>query len=917
MNKSITQRSALFFILFVFSAILCSLVSYATAPVPIEVEGDTLWVHPSDYEKQLSWGSEEGSGDDNTGAQSETDGWENTQAIIAYYGESGGTPYAASACGSLSVFGYDDWYLPAKDELQLLYDNKDMIGGFNTTQTYWSSTEYSISTEAARALDFNNNNMNELVKYNKYNVRCVRKDPPPLELEVVGYRFFSSNHAANAEVLVSQGREPLYYAWSHGDTTRMVNNLSEGMYYVTVSGESYSEAIVDSIEINADLTVHQNYVLVDEDTVWVSPEDAPDRIKWGESRSVDEGNGAQSKTNGVFNTLSIIEEYGKEEMIAAYYCDSMNLLSYDDWYLPAEDELMAMYNARDEIYNGFAADAYWSSNEVSSSDAKGLDFSTGEFNNYFKPTCAGNDPNLITRCVRRNNRFPDSLTVELDTIIQPLYPINPEEEKEYTCFVQFINHEFEEFELHCYFEEDEQFCRYIDGDKYCGTLSGGFMTLTNGEETISVSYQDESGMAYSFSTTESRMGQLSISVSGGSGFYDIAWSSTDSLFNSDSVYNPKAPLLFISAGTYYATVTDRYTHEQLVDSFVVNSYVAKVDDTIVCPGETVDFKSYELSEEGTFPVWARGDEESPDTLYYFTVEYIRPHIDPICIVTIDLETGKNMVVWERTSNQHTASYNVYRETTFAGVYAQLGSVPFDSISLYVDMSSIPEQQQYLYKITTVDVCGQESDIDSCNVHKTMLLQYSGSSGGINLNWGNRYEINGVPVSFDSYIIYRGTTISSLDSLNVISGSNYAYIDTDPQALTEEMFYRVAGVKNTSCSPAGMFKASTGPFSQSISNIEDNRLRSDNSLNERHKEILLFEAYPNPAKEKVTIDYALETAGDVSLDLYSILGNKIKTLDVGYKQAGAHTFFCELPGEGVFLLYLRKGGVKQVIKLARY
>ena len=38
--------------------------------------------------------------------------------------------------------GYDDWYLPSKDELNKLYLNKDAIGGF-VNATYWSSTQSS------------------------------------------------------------------------------------------------------------------------------------------------------------------------------------------------------------------------------------------------------------------------------------------------------------------------------------------------------------------------------------------------------------------------------------------------------------------------------------------------------------------------------------------------------------------------------------------------------------------------------------------------------------------------------------------------------------------------------------------------------------------------------------------------------
>lgn len=47
---------------------------------------------------------------------------------------------AARLCQDLVLNGYSDWYLPSKDELQLLYQQREMVGGLGT-YTYWSSSE--------------------------------------------------------------------------------------------------------------------------------------------------------------------------------------------------------------------------------------------------------------------------------------------------------------------------------------------------------------------------------------------------------------------------------------------------------------------------------------------------------------------------------------------------------------------------------------------------------------------------------------------------------------------------------------------------------------------------------------------------------------------------------------------------------
>lgn len=61
----------------------------------------------------------------------------NTDTIVRNQGEG---KYAAKLCADLVLGDYSDWYLPSKDELNLLYLNKVKIGGFNNDAVYWSST---------------------------------------------------------------------------------------------------------------------------------------------------------------------------------------------------------------------------------------------------------------------------------------------------------------------------------------------------------------------------------------------------------------------------------------------------------------------------------------------------------------------------------------------------------------------------------------------------------------------------------------------------------------------------------------------------------------------------------------------------------------------------------------------------------
>ena len=54
--------------------------------------------------------------------------------------------YAAKRCSDHSAWGYDDWFLPSKDELRSMYTSlfqasPSPLGGFSGTNNYWSSSE--------------------------------------------------------------------------------------------------------------------------------------------------------------------------------------------------------------------------------------------------------------------------------------------------------------------------------------------------------------------------------------------------------------------------------------------------------------------------------------------------------------------------------------------------------------------------------------------------------------------------------------------------------------------------------------------------------------------------------------------------------------------------------------------------------
>jgi len=96
----------------------------------------------------------------------------NTSLII---NKQGAGSYAAQVCNDYAVTVnneyYDDWYLPSKFELSLLYSQKDVVGGF-VDDGYWNSTEKTISI--SWAVNFYNGNQTSYYKYSECYVRAIR-----------------------------------------------------------------------------------------------------------------------------------------------------------------------------------------------------------------------------------------------------------------------------------------------------------------------------------------------------------------------------------------------------------------------------------------------------------------------------------------------------------------------------------------------------------------------------------------------------------------------------------------------------------------------------------------------------------------------------------------------------------------------
>jgi len=164
------------------------------------------------------------------------------------------------------------------------------------------------------------------------------------------------------------------------------------------------------------------------------------------------------------------------------------------------------------------------------------------------------------------------------------------------------------------------------------------------------------------------------------------------------------------------------------------------------------------------------------------------------------------------------------------------------------------------------------------------FKYVFQFGGIMLDWSSESATENM-----GYDVYRSDSPDGEYQIlnpevipvsgNASSTHHYSFTDTDVES-GQTYYYKIADVAVTG-STTNFF----GPLTAIASSTSVYDASSDSNRPEQHH---LGEAYPNPFNGKASIAFFMNHTGNVTIEIYNLMGQKVKSLVSEVQNAGAHT-----------------------------
>ncbi len=301
----------------------------------------------------------------------------NTAAIVA---QSGPGNYAAAFVDAYSQNGYDDWFLPSKNELNAAYDMQATTGILKTEKfPYWSSSESSASyawyqmfqdgtqfsdesgvggIAGIKQLTRNRLHRGSGFASLPYHLMAMRSfpagtgdAPSTSSPQLTGHQCTALGPCAVGD-LGPAGGVVFYDAGSHQTWGRYLEAAP-----VEAEGVGFPWKRLTAVDAKKPVYRDSKKILARVQRVL-----------------------AKAIGMGAINTRAIVKAYGRGHY-AARYADTLVWNGYDDWFLPSKNELDEMYRvlgSASPVIGSLARSFYWTSSEYDFNNAWTVNFKDGQ-----------------------------------------------------------------------------------------------------------------------------------------------------------------------------------------------------------------------------------------------------------------------------------------------------------------------------------------------------------------------------------------------------------------------------------------------------------------------------------------------------------------------------------------------------------
>lgn len=393
-------------------------------------------------------------------------------------------------------------------------------------------------------------------------------------------------------------------------------------------------------------------------------------------------------------------------------------------------------------------------------------------------------------------------------------------------------------------------------------------------------------------------GNVVANINNGTPPYNYIWPNATGPSNQTSGLNPGIHTLLVIDGNTCLLEKD----------FVVNEFggpIIVTDSTFTgtCNGDLSDIYIGTIGGQAPFTYnWSDGsnNQDLIDVLpgeynvqvssangcssyQFYTVAESLPEQTSICMVDVDTTTNSNLVVWEDLDDPGVASYNIYKESSQAGLYFLIANQDADSLSQYYDYLSDPAIRSWRYKVAAVDDCGNEAELS--DEHKTIhLTQNAGISGEINLIWDHYEGFN-----YSTYYINRWHPTTDWEVIDSVASNLISYTDFTPPGDSNLVYMITINTPGQCSATKAVNYNSSRSNKRGINMPEEEGVGMDEIATE-------VVVYPNPTDGQVTIVYSenitsievYDLSGKLVYSENNLFNNKIK-IDLSSYERGVYSF----------------------------